>query len=71
MRIRHGVYASHVGAFATAIPDPLLVASRPARDYTIAYQTALEAHGAAHTPLPARDMVTTRTPFRFEYRSYE
>lgn len=70
-RIRHGVYASRVGAFVTAIPDPLLVASRLARDYVIAYHTALEAHGVAHTPFRRVTMVTTRTPFRFEYRGYE
>jgi predicted transcriptional regulator of viral defense system len=70
-RVRHGVYASRVGAFAAATPDPLLVASRLASDYTIAYHSALEAHGVAHAPFRRVTLLSTRTPFMFEYRGYE
>ncbi|NLE73123.1 MAG: hypothetical protein GX604_00595 [Actinobacteria bacterium] len=70
-RIRQGVYASRVGTFARSVPDPLIVASRLATDYVIAYHTALEAHGIAHAPFRRVTIVSTRTPFSLEYRGYE
>ncbi len=70
-RIRHGVYASRLGALATTMPDPLLVASRLKEDYAIAYHSALEAHGVAHAPFRRVTVVSNRTPLRFEYRGHE
>lgn len=70
-RIRPGVYASRVGMFADTAPDPFLVASRLTEDYVISYHSALEAHGVAHTPFRRVTLLSTRTPFRVEYRSCE
>jgi predicted transcriptional regulator of viral defense system len=49
-RLTRGLYASNVGAFRDKTPDVLLVASKAAPDSVLAYHSALEAHGVAHTP---------------------
>ncbi len=70
-RIKQRVYASRIGQFSDALPDPLLIASRLAPEYVIAYHSALEAHGAAHAPFRRVTLVSARTPSTVEYRGYE
>lgn len=70
-RIAHGVYASQLGIFKSRIPDPLRVASLLTPDSVVAYHSALEAHGVAHSPFTRITFLTTRTPPRLNYRGYE
>ncbi len=70
-RIRRGVYASRIGAFSDTMPDPLQIASRLTHDYVIAYHSALEAHGVAHTPFRRVTLLSAQTPLKIEYRGYE
>jgi predicted transcriptional regulator of viral defense system len=67
-RIRHAVYVSRVGVFTDTLPDPLLIGSRLAHEYVIAYHSALEAHGVAHAPFRRVTLLSAQTPFRVEYR---
>lgn len=48
-RIAHGLYVSNIGVFRNKVPSPLLVASKVAPGAVLAYHSALEAHGVAHT----------------------
>jgi predicted transcriptional regulator of viral defense system len=49
-RLKHGLYASNLGTYRDRVPNPLLVASKSAPGAVLAYHSALEAHGVAHTP---------------------
>ncbi|MHB0981650.1 MAG: type IV toxin-antitoxin system AbiEi family antitoxin domain-containing protein [Thermoleophilia bacterium] len=70
-RVVRGVYASQIGLFRDRMPDPLLVASLLTPDSVIAYHSALEAHGVAHSPFRRVTFVTGRTPVSLTYRGYE
>src|SRR3990172_9566969 len=48
-RIGRSLYASRLGVFAEEVPDPFLVVSKLASDHVVAYHSALEAHGVAHS----------------------
>jgi predicted transcriptional regulator of viral defense system len=70
-RVGHGVYASRVGTFLDHAPEPLLVASKLAPEYVVAYHSALEAHGVAHAPFRRVTFLSARTSFKVTYRDYE
>ena len=48
-RLTRGLYASNMGAFRGRTPRVSLVAAKSAPDAVLAYHTALEAHGVAHS----------------------
>lgn len=48
-RVAQGVYVSNAGRDTSEAPDPLAVASKLAPDGVVAYHSALEAHGVAHS----------------------
>lgn len=70
-RVTRGVFVSRVGVFADTVPDPFLVASKLAPDSVIAYHSALEALGVAHSPFRRVTYLSARTPTRVGYRGYE
>lgn len=75
LRIRRGIFASvPLGASPTTFSvDPLLVAGRITADAILAYHTALEAHGKAHTTYQQFTYLTIRNskrPFRFQGTTY-
>ena len=49
-RLVRGLYASNLGVYRDRTPNALLVAAKAAPDAVLAYHSALEAHGVAHTP---------------------
>jgi predicted transcriptional regulator of viral defense system len=69
-RLVRGLYASNLGVYRDRTPNALLVAAKAAPDAVLAYHSALEAHGVAHTP--ARTVYfTSRGKVRgFEARGY-
>ncbi|MBU2602471.1 MAG: hypothetical protein KKA32_09930 [Actinobacteria bacterium] len=70
-RVTRGVYVSRLGVFRERVPDPLVVASKLAADVVIAYHSALEAHGVAHSPFTRVTYLTSGTPARVTYRGHE
>ena len=69
-RLARGLYASNVGAFRDKTPNVLLVASKAAPDSVLAYHTALEAHGVAHTPARTVCFLSAKTMTPFTVRGY-
>ncbi len=69
-RLTRGLYASNVGAFRDKTPNPLLVASKAAPDSVLAYHTALEAHGVAHTPARTVYFLSTKSTTPFTVHGY-
>ena len=69
-RLARGLYASNVGAFRDRTPNVLLVASKAAPDSVLAYHTALEAHGVAHTPARTVYFLSSKTMAPFTVRGY-
>ena len=70
-RVTRGVYVSRIGLFRERVPDPLVVASKLVPDSVIAYHSALEAHGVAHSPFTRVTFLTASTPVRLSYRGYK
>jgi predicted transcriptional regulator of viral defense system len=48
-RLTRGLYASNMGVYRDRTPRATLVAAKSAPDAVLAYHTALEAHGVAHS----------------------
>jgi predicted transcriptional regulator of viral defense system len=48
-RLTRGLYASNMGPYRDRTPRVALVAAKSAPDAVLAYHTALEAHGVAHS----------------------
>jgi predicted transcriptional regulator of viral defense system len=48
-RLTRGLYASNMGPYRDRTPRASLVAAKSAPDAVLAYHTALEAHGVAHS----------------------
>jgi predicted transcriptional regulator of viral defense system len=69
-RLARGLYASNVGAFRDKTPNVLLVGSKAAPDSVLAYHTALEAHGVAHTPARTVYFLSAKTMAPFTVRGY-
>ena len=69
-RLARGLYASNVGAFRDKTPNVLLVASKAAPDSVLAYHTALEAHGVAHTPARTVNGLTVFAERKATVRGY-
>lgn len=69
-RLTRGLYASNLGGFRDRVPNPLLVASRAARGAVVAYHSALEAHGVAHTPSRTVTFTAPGKVKPFEARGY-
>jgi len=69
-RIARGLYTSNVGVFRDKTPNVLLVASKAAPDSVLAYHTALEAHGVAHTPARTLYFLSAKTVTPFTIRGY-
>lgn len=69
-RLTRGLYASNLGAYRDRVPNPLLVASKVASDSVLAYHSALEAHGVAHTPSRTVYFTSSRKVVAFETRGY-
>ena len=70
LRLARGLYASNVGAFRDKTPSVLVVASKAAPDAVLAYHTALEAHGVAHTPARTVYFLSSKTVAPFTVRGY-
>ena len=70
-RVLRGVYVSRAGRFAQEEPDPYLVAAAVATDVVMAYHSALELHGLAHSPSRRVQFATLRTLPTFAYRDFE
>lgn len=70
-RVTRGLYVSRVAAPPGRLPDPLLIASKLAPDCVVAYHSALEAHGVAHSPFRQVTFLSTHTPFKLVYRDHE
>jgi len=74
IRIRRGLYASVPPGLTkeTVHPDPYLVASRIAPNAVLAYHTALEFHGKAHSPFHEFTILaeTAMRKFDFQGNSY-
>jgi len=70
-RVRRGLYAAVPrGASAETCPvDPYLLASRLAPDAVLAYHTALEVHGRAHSVFERFSYLTGRDTRPLEFRS--
>jgi predicted transcriptional regulator of viral defense system len=69
-RLARGLYASNIGAFRDKVPNPLLVASKAAPDAVLAYHSALEAHGVAHTPARSVYFLSSRQVAAFDLHGY-
>jgi len=69
-RIARGLYVSNIGVFRDAVPAPLLVAAKAAPDAVLAYHSALEAHGVAHTPARTVTFLSSRQVTPFTARGY-
>lgn len=69
-RVARGLYASNIGAFRDKVPNPLLVASKAAPDAVLAYHSALEAHGVAHTPARSVYFLSSRQVASFDLHGY-
>lgn len=69
-RLTRALYASNVGPYRERVPNVLLVAAKAAPDSVLAYHTALEAHGVAHSPGRAAYFVSSRTVSPFDVHGY-
>ncbi len=72
-RPARGVYVSRMGPFKDTEPDPFLIAAALADDVVLAYHSALEAHGFAHSPWRHVQFVSSHNmkPFTYEGFSYK
>jgi len=69
-RLTRGLYASNLGGFRDQTPNVLVVASKAAPDAVLAYHTALEAHGVAHTPARAIYFLSSKMVSSFAVGGY-
>ena len=69
-RITRGLYASNIGGFRDEVPNVMLVASKAAPDAALAYRSALEAHGVAHTPARTVSFLSAKSIAPFTLRDY-
>lgn len=70
-RVMRGVYVSRSGEHRLVEPDPYLVASAVTSDSVLAYHTALELHGLAHSPSRRVQYMSSTAVAPFTYRGYE
>lgn len=69
-RVMRGLYASNLGVYRDAVPNPMLIAAKAAADAVISHHSALEAHGVAHSPFRTVYYTTVHRHADFEFRGY-
>ena len=69
-RLARGLYASNVGVFRDRVPNVMLVAAKAAPDAVLAYHSALEVHGVAHSPAKSVYFLSGGKISPFEVRGY-
>ena len=70
-RITRALYASNIGVYRDVPPNPLLVAGKAAPDAVLAYHSALEAHGVAHSPARVATFLSSRKVTPFDVGGYQ
>lgn len=69
-RLTRSLYASSIGRYRDRTPLSALVASKAAPDAVLAYHTALEAHGVAHSPFRTAVFLSDRRVKMFTVDGY-
>jgi predicted transcriptional regulator of viral defense system len=69
-RICRGLYASNLGVFRDRVPNTMLIAAKAAPDAVVAYHSALEVHGVAHTPARTVYFLSGKKVSPFSVRGY-
>lgn len=68
--LKRRLYASNLGSFRGRVPNVMLVAAKAAADSVLAYHTALEARGVAHSPARTVCFVSAGNVAPFDVRGY-
>lgn len=69
-RITRALYTSNVGAYRDVPPSPLLVASKAAPGAVLAFHSALDAHGVAHSPARVATFLSSSRVTPFDVSGY-
>ena len=69
-RLARGLYASNVGVYRDQVPNVMLVAAKAAPDAVLAYHSALEVHGVAHSRAKSVYFLSAGRNSPFDVRGY-